>query len=45
MRAKLLLVWLVVVMATGSLAACKRKSAAAPAMGKESTAVDTTKKQ
>jgi hypothetical protein len=44
MKAKFLLVLLVVVMVMSSLAACKRKSAAAPAMGKESTAVDTTKR-
>jgi hypothetical protein len=45
MKAKLLLGLLAVVIATTSMTACKRKSAAAPAMGKESTAVDTTKKQ
>jgi hypothetical protein len=44
MKAKFLLALLAAVMVTSSLAACKRRSAAAPAMGKESTAVDTTKK-
>jgi hypothetical protein len=44
MKAKFLLALLAAVMVTSSLAACKRKSAAAPAMGKESTAVDTTKR-
>ncbi len=45
MKAKLLLTLLAVAMATSSMAACKKKSAAAPAMGKESTAVDTTMKK
>ncbi len=45
MKAKLLLTLLAVAIATSSMAACKKKSAAAPAMGKESTAVDTTMKK
>ena len=45
MKAKFLVVLLAVVMVTSSVAACKRRSAAPPAMGKESTAVDTTKKR
>ena len=45
MKAKLLLILLAVAMATGSMTACKRKSTAAAPMGKESTAVDTTKKK
>jgi hypothetical protein len=45
MKAKLLLTLLAVAIATGSMTACKKKSAAAPAMGKESTAVDTTMKK
>jgi predicted nucleic acid binding AN1-type Zn finger protein len=45
MKAKLLLILLAVAIATGSMTACKKKSAAAPATGKESTAVDTTMKK
>jgi hypothetical protein len=44
MNAKLLLILLAVAIATGSMTACKKKSAA-PATGKESTAVDTTMKK
>ncbi len=44
MKAKLLLILLAVALATGSMTACKKKGAAAGPMGKESTAVDTTKK-
>ena len=44
MKAKLLLILLAVAIATGSMTACKKKSAA-PATGKESTAVDTTMKK
>jgi hypothetical protein len=44
MKAKLLLALLAMAIATSSMA-CKKKSAAAPAMGKESTAVDTTMKK
>ena len=45
MKAKLLRILLAVAIATGSMTACKKKSAAAPATGKESTAVDTTMKE
>jgi hypothetical protein len=45
MKAKLLLILLAVAIATGSMTACKKKSAAAPAPGKESTAVDTAMKK
>jgi len=45
MKAKLLLILLAVAIATGSMTACQKKSAAAPATGKESTAVDTTMKK
>jgi predicted nucleic acid binding AN1-type Zn finger protein len=44
MKAKLLLILLAVAIATGSMTSCKKKSTAAPATGKESTAVDTTRK-
>jgi hypothetical protein len=45
MKAKLLLILLAVAIASGSMTACKKKSAAAPVAGKESTAVDTTMKK
>jgi hypothetical protein len=45
MKAKLLLTLLAVAIATSSMAPCNKTSAAAPAMGKESTAVDTTMKK
>jgi len=45
MKAKLLLIPLALAIATGCMTACKKKSAAAAATGKESTAVDTTMKK
>jgi hypothetical protein len=44
MKAKLLLILLAVAIASGSMTACKKKSAV-PAAGKESTPVDTTMKK
>jgi hypothetical protein len=41
-KAKFLLILLAVAIASGSMTACKKEGAAAPATGKESTAVDTT---
>jgi hypothetical protein len=44
-KAKLLLILLAVAIASGSMTVCKKNSAAAPATGKDSTAVDTTMKK
>jgi len=45
MRANVLLALVVLGVLTAAMTACKRREAAPPAMGKESTTVDTTKKQ
>jgi len=45
MRTKVLLALVLVGAITSGANACRRRESAAPAMGKESTTVDTTKKQ
>ncbi len=45
MRATVLLALVLVGAIASATSACRRKEAAPPAMGKESTTVDTTKKQ
>lgn len=45
MRTRVLLGLLVLGALTSATTGCKRREAAPPAMGKESTTVDTTKKQ
>ncbi len=45
MRGKVLLALVLVGAITGAASACRRRGAAPPAMGKESTTVDTTKKK
>jgi hypothetical protein len=45
MRAGILLAVVLVGAITGATSACRRRGTAPPAMGKESTTVDTTKKK
>jgi hypothetical protein len=45
MRAKVLLALVLIGAITGAASACRRRGTAPPAMGKESTTVDTTKKK
>ena len=45
MRAKVLLALVLVGAIAGAASACRRRGTTPPAMGKESTTVDTTKKQ